>query len=370
MDMKRILQNFGLTDAEINVFLLLLQFGELTASEIAKKVGMNRTFTYDRLKKLGDMGLVGFIIKDNKKYFEAAEPSQLLAILQEKESQIKSILPKLEKLRVVSKEGPEVKVFSSKKGVRTALNLILKDNKLVHIQGSISEFQKRMDSYFAIWNSQRIKRKIKAKILSNGFVQMELAESTLLSEEKSSSTKFMFGNKVITVMWADTPVAILIESKEIAEDNIAFFNDIWNKEIKIYSGVDGLAKAFFELIEKKTKFHYGLGYSYALSQIYGKKLSDDWHVVRLKNKIVSQYISYDGKEDKNYFRGRMKKWQDFNIRFLDKITLGPTCVTISEHMIVTFIYTEKDLKVIVNKNKETIAAYKKHFESLWKKAKG
>ena len=58
MSKESVLQNFGLTDAEVKVYITLLQLGESTASEISKKTGANRTFTYDRLKKLGDMGLV------------------------------------------------------------------------------------------------------------------------------------------------------------------------------------------------------------------------------------------------------------------------------------------------------------------------
>ena len=60
MSKESVLQNFGLTAAEIKVYITLLQ-AEATASEIAKKTGTNRTFTYDRLKKLSDIGLVSLV---------------------------------------------------------------------------------------------------------------------------------------------------------------------------------------------------------------------------------------------------------------------------------------------------------------------
>lgn len=44
------------------------------------------------------------------------------------------------------------------------------------------------------------------------------------------------------------------------------------------------------------------------------------------------------------------------------------CVTFSENMVVTFIYTEKEFKIVINKNKEAISAYQKHFEKLWQKS--
>ena len=83
---EEVLQNFGLTEAEVRLYIELLKIGEATATKVAKQTNTNRTFTYDRLKKLLDSGLISYVIKDNKKYFKAAEPSQLLSLLKEKEA--------------------------------------------------------------------------------------------------------------------------------------------------------------------------------------------------------------------------------------------------------------------------------------------
>jgi len=371
MRSEDVLQKFGLTEAEVRIYLALLRFGETTASELAQKTNTNRSFTYDRLKKLSATGFVSHIIKDNKKYFKAADPSQLLSIIKEREKQVKAILPDLEKLKQPLAETHNVSVFSSRKGVQTALNLILKEGKQVYIHGSIKGFKEVMGTFYEIWNRRRIKENIKIKLLSNEEISLELAEVDVLSEyETAATTTFTFGNKVIVALWSEIPIAIFIESDQIAKDSISLFNNIWKKEIKIYSGVDGIIKAFFELISKKNSVYLGIGYSWALAQIYGVKLSDEeWHPLRLKRGIVGRLISYDDPKSVEYFRSREKRWKDFHIRFLDKDICGPVCVTLSDHMIATFIYTEGDFKVIVNKNKETIAAYRKHFENLWKKAK-
>ncbi len=338
MNKEQVLHYFGLTHAEATLYLTLLTTGEATASDLARKTNTNRTFAYDRIKKLLGTGLLSFVVKDHKKYFKAANPSQLLAILKEKEEQVNSILPELEKMMAPIRAGPDVKLFSSKNGVRTALNLILKDKHSVNIQGSVLRFQEVMESFFEIWNSRRVKEHISLRVLSNEEIKLELAQVDILpEEEKSSTTTFTFGNKVIIVLWADIPVAILIESEAIANNTRAFFNAIWDREIKIYSGVDGILKAFFELVEKKTKVHLGIGYSWVLAQVYGKRMSNEWHTTRLKNKIISQLISYDDPKSKQYFKNRMGEWKNFKIRFLDKDICGPACMTLSDHMIATFI---------------------------------
>ncbi len=371
MKKEDVLQKFGLTESEVRMYLTLLRLGESTASELSGKTNSNRTFTYDRLNKLLGSGLISYVVKDNRKYFKAADPNQLLSIIKEREEQIKEILPELEKLQKPVKWGPNVQIFTSKKGVRTALNLILKEKKQVYIHGSIKGFIEAMDSFYEIWNKIRVKEKVHIKLLSNDEVALNLAEVDVLPDyEKSSATTFTFGDKTIIALWSEIPIAIYIESDDIAKDNVAFFNNIWNREVRIYSGLDGLVKAFFELIEKEGSVFMGFGYSWALSQIYGVKLSDEqWHPLRLKRGIVGRLISYDDPKSVEYFMDRKKKWENFHIRFLDKDICGPACVTLSDHMIATFIYTEKNLKVIVSKNKEMISAYKKHFERLWEMAK-
>ena len=224
MQSEEILQNFGLTEAEVKLYIALLNLAEGTANQLADRTNTNRTFTYDRLKKLLDLGMASYVIKDSKKYFKPAEPSHLLAILKEREEQLKSILPDLERLKKPIKKGPKVELYSSKKGIRTALNLILKEKKEVLIHGSIAPFIEIMESYYDIWNQRRRKEKIMIKLLSNENISVPYSESELLGEDgKYNTTTFTFGNNTIIAIWADNPVAILIESEEIAKENSLFF---------------------------------------------------------------------------------------------------------------------------------------------------
>lgn len=369
MSKEAVLQEFGLTNVEIKVYITLLQFGEATASQIAKRTSKNRTFTYDRLKKLSDFGLVSSIIKDHKKYFIAAEPSQLISILKEREEKIQGILPELEKIRKPLPIGPEVEVYSSVKGVKTALNLMLSSKKMIYLYGTLNLFENAMPTYFRIWNKRRIKENIEMRILSNESIDLDLTESDLLSEEEKSVTStFTFGNKTLLVMWGDYPVAVLITSKEIAANNVAVFNTVWNREVKIYTGSKGIQKAFMELLED-TKEFIGFGYSKDLSNVYTVEFSDKWHIERIKKKISCRIIAFDEKTTREYYEPRINQKEDFHVHFLDKKLQGPACISLSDKMVATFVYTEKKFRVIVNKNKETVNVYKKYFDELWSTAK-
>ncbi|MAF35799.1 hypothetical protein CL622_01630 [archaeon] len=369
MGKEKVLQEFGLTNAEVKVYINLLEFGESTASEVSKRTGKNRTFTYDRLKKLSDFGLVSFIIKDYKKYFIAANPSQLLSILKEREERIQGILPELKKLKRPLILGPKVEVYSSSKGVKTALNLMLNSKDTIYLHGTLKCFQRKMPTHFRIWNQRRIKKKIHMRILSSENVTLTLAKSGLLSEEeKDVTSNFTFGSFTLLIMWGDYPVAVLIRSKEIAENNRAFFYTIWDREVKIYSGSKGIQKAFIELLEE-TKEFIGFGYSKDLSDVYTVEFSNGWHMERIKKKISCRIVAVEDKLTREYFKSRIKGKTKFSVRYLDQIIQGPACISLSDNMVVTFLYTEKKLRAILNRNKEAVAVYKKYFDQLWKQAK-
>ena len=354
--------------------------GQSTASEIALRNSLNRTFTYDRIDKLMKKGLVGSFIKDNKKYFKAADPNNLVAILREnqerivselekKRTQIKKLVPNLLKLKKPQEKTPNVELYSTKRGIKSVLNLILKDKKPLHIYGSIKKFQDIMKHYYEIWNKQRVKQKVKTKILTPDIMDVSDSEIDYLSEEhKTNTTTFTFGNKTAVVLWSAVPVAILTESKEVAESNIHFFDGLWNREVKVYTGVRGIQQAYWELIAGNVKEFRGYGYSKLLADIYTAKFSNAWHKERIKRGVDNKIISFDDKKSVQYFNPRVAKVKKFKVKYLAEELQGPVCVTLSDNMVVTFIYTEKEFKVVINKNKEIINAYRKHFERLWKKA--
>ncbi|MFH1591591.1 MAG: helix-turn-helix domain-containing protein [archaeon] len=369
MHPEEVLQAFGLTEAEVKLYLELLKTGEATAADLAKRTATNRTFTYDRLRKLLDAGLAGYVIKDNRKYFNPAEPSQLLSILKEKEEQVKAVLPDLERLKSPVIHGPKVELYSAHRGIRTALNKALKGSDEVLIHGSLQRFIDTMGSYVEIWNKRRKQEGIAVRILTSENVEIPDAEISLLTEEESANTTtFSFGNTVIITLWSDIPMAIHIESEAIAKENTIFFNSIWDREIKIYSGVEGIRRAWMELVSVPSTELVGYGFSWDLAQIYGRKFSEVWHKERTKNGIPTRLIAYDDKNSKKYFDVRMIEWKDFRLRFLSKDYCGPACVTASDTLIAQFLYTEKKMRIILSKNKEMIAVHKKHFETLWKRS--
>ena len=75
---KEILQEVGLNDKEAIIYFELLKEKIANASKLAKLTKINRTTVYLELENLTRKGLVSYVIKNSKRYYQAALPEKLL----------------------------------------------------------------------------------------------------------------------------------------------------------------------------------------------------------------------------------------------------------------------------------------------------
>lgn len=238
---KSSLKEIGLTDHEITVYLTLLQLDESLASKIAEKIRMNRTHTYDILESLISKGLVSYVIKNNRKYFKATHPNRLLESIKEKEKHlkqqeenIKQLIPKLLSLKQPAEEKTKVEIFNGKEGIKTIYNDILRKTKEYYVLGATGKIAEIMQFYFPHHEKERIKKRIKLKLLFNESARKkiiatkrEYAEIRFLPPEYSSPVPTtIYNNRVVTLVWTE-PLAIVVENKEVADTYREYFNLLW-----------------------------------------------------------------------------------------------------------------------------------------------
>ena len=91
MDVKP-LEELGLTNGEIKVYLALVKLGETTSGPIVDESGISVSKVYYVLDRLAKKGLVSHVVKNNVKHFSAATPDRLLDYLKEKEEKRMALL--------------------------------------------------------------------------------------------------------------------------------------------------------------------------------------------------------------------------------------------------------------------------------------
>lgn len=241
MDTK-VLENIGLTGNEAIIYLALLELGSTTAGPIIKKVGMHRATVYDNIDLLIDKGIVSFVIKANRKYFEAQDPDRLLEYLETKkveidakQAELRDVLPKLHMIRKLAHVEQEANIYKGKKGLKSIFEDILKQKKDMLVFGASGSFKDVFGPYFTNFSDRRARLKIPLKIIFSDKIRKEKREEELklasiryLSDTYTTpSTIYVYADRVATIIWSDEPMAFLMKSKKVADSYRTYFELMW-----------------------------------------------------------------------------------------------------------------------------------------------
>ncbi len=231
------LEQLGLTKNQSIVYLSLLKLGSSSAQNIIKESGLHRSRVYDSLERLEDLGLVSYVVKDFKKYFQAAKPEKLLNYVEEKREIVNQLLPELKKLEGMKKEDINASIYKGKEGIKTIHSEMLKEGKEVYVLGAKGMIFKELPYFIPNFERERIKKKIKFTLIYDKKEIKEFEKSTIkrkLFEGKSLPHGFesksvvnIFGNKVAIVLWKDYPSAFMIEHKDVADSFRKWFDFIY-----------------------------------------------------------------------------------------------------------------------------------------------
>lgn len=228
MEPEEALKEFGLSEKEVKVYIALLRLGTSSVNRIAEKSMLQRTTTYDILKSLTEKGLVSHVVKEKKRYFEAADPNKLLNMLKEKEGKIAEIIPGLELIRKSIKEKPSITLYEGRAGMKTILEDILKTKKDFMCYASKKDLAKFFKYYFPHFVDERVKLGIKAKLILDAEpIAKELTEFKIINKKFKTAT-WIYGNRIaILTLEENEPVGIIIENEEIANTQRIVFEVMW-----------------------------------------------------------------------------------------------------------------------------------------------
>jgi sugar-specific transcriptional regulator TrmB len=241
------LKELGLSQGEIDIYMLTLSLGSTTISNIAKHVTINRTNIYKLVSSLEKLGL-GIFNKGTKR-FTAASPSRVVELLKEKtqhteivESGLMSEMPNLLSMFKQSDLGLNIKIIEGQKQfLQTYIQVFEEAQDEIYFFGALKEFIESISTEFGFKRIQRRtekKVKIKALIPEDDVTFMksinmepnsekELRETRTLPKHTQFSTSYyVFANKVI-IWQTKTPMGLLIEDAYIVQMFKSTFEMLW-----------------------------------------------------------------------------------------------------------------------------------------------
>lgn len=239
------LQQIGLTQGEIKVYLALLRLGQTTAGPIVDEAGVTRSKIYDILERLKQKGLVGYIVKEATRYFSAAPPSNILSYLDEREQaihqekeEIKRIIPDLVMQYSRARHKNMAEIFVGIRGMQNAYQEIIasfEEKEPYYAFGAgKGEDTKKIQRFWSELHRERVKKRVKSYIIFN-----ELARGLFRSQEKSRfvEARYLMPSTITAVniykeytvigIFAKEPINFLMRSKEVADSFREYFRTLW-----------------------------------------------------------------------------------------------------------------------------------------------
>ncbi|MEK6905748.1 MAG: helix-turn-helix domain-containing protein [Nanoarchaeota archaeon] len=241
------LKKIGLTEGEIKIYDALLDLGESTRTELAKKSGVSPSKVYDVANRLLEKGIISSVKKNGVIHFSAADPEKLKDFLQHKEEEIKKekqlvdqLLPTLLAKYQQTEEETDIEVLYGWEGMKTAFDGIVKalgPGEFNYIFGASQGYgSKQADIFFSQYYQKKQKKGFGTKIIFNEDVK-ENEKRTAIFREKPNEMRFLlqdtfteinlYKNTVLLILLLKKPIVIKVKNKDAADSFKKFFDTMW-----------------------------------------------------------------------------------------------------------------------------------------------
>ncbi|MFZ2193868.1 MAG: helix-turn-helix domain-containing protein [Candidatus Moraniibacteriota bacterium] len=248
MKLDNILNLFNIRETEKEIFKICFESDGIGASEIAKKIGINRTSTYDFLDNLVKAGLIIESQKQGVKKFYVQKPEKIEELIKEKEGKVSVAKKSIEDLKNnfyqnKKRIAPKMQFYEGKEELRQMMkDLLLYQNITIYsfwpieniIQALGKDFYrefhvKRVASNIkikVIWPQKHTKQKEKHSFLegSENFKR----EIRILPEDIDFNLGYtIYSNNVRFMSSQKEGYGFIIESQEMADTMKKQFEIIW-----------------------------------------------------------------------------------------------------------------------------------------------
>lgn len=237
MKLNLILQKFGLTAKEASLYLAALELGSASVQKIAGKAGVVRSTGYEVLEVLRGKGLVTTFLKKRVRYYSAEDPNQVRQLAESRLDTLKDALPELNALAGKTRHRPSVRFYEGTEGMRTILKEILAEASELSAFGAAEDLFKEFSDFRTFFVKERVQRKIPIRVIHRDSPtareRQRLGPSELREVRIIPNTYpyhgiiYIWKNKIAMFSFQNNYVAIVTESRELADMQRALFNNLW-----------------------------------------------------------------------------------------------------------------------------------------------
>ncbi len=234
----KILEDLGLTNAEIKVYLALLRLGTSNATPILERTDIQSSVVFRALNSLIKKGLIHYNLEGRRKNYQATDPEQFFEFIDEKRKRFETILPELKKEQLHAKNTEKATVYKGLRGLKEVYR-IMRETKGKEYN-SFGGGKPCEDLLGADWwmnhHGKRVARKLPSRQIFDGTVKKAgQKQNTLpLTEIRFVDKKFeqlqetvIVGDKVAICVFTESPYAFLMHDNVVADGYRKQFEFMW-----------------------------------------------------------------------------------------------------------------------------------------------
>lgn len=240
------LKELGLSEGQISVYNAVLELGISTLNKIQEKTGIERRNIYDILNKLIEKGFITYTIEKGKKTFQCVHPNKIAEEIKNKQEALKELkaqIPQMASLFEIKKPEIRAEVFRGNEAMKALLEESLNYKTSYWIGGNSGVESTPLKNWFKHWMDRRVKKKHMMYDLVDYGTFLEGLRPKDIETHKKNYYKYyalpkqlrspmvvvIFGNKVAQILWRKKSFAFVLESKEIKESFMKYFNYFWKE---------------------------------------------------------------------------------------------------------------------------------------------
>lgn len=234
-----ILEDLGLSKAEIKTYLALFELGDSYAGPLIVKTGLQNSVVHRALNSLIEKGIISYILEGKRRSYMAADPENFHDFIEEKVEKFDRILPELKKKLAASKPESFAKVFRGKRGVKQMYFSMLNSGGSEYNTfggGSEVTFDVMGGLWWKSFHIKRISKKLRSRQVFDESIR-EFGEK--LGKKPYTSIRFLpgsyaqlqetviCGDHVGIAIFTENPYAVLIRDKAVADGYRKQFEALW-----------------------------------------------------------------------------------------------------------------------------------------------
>ncbi|MBW2990351.1 hypothetical protein KY348_01460 [Candidatus Woesearchaeota archaeon] len=244
------LKELSLSKGQINVYSAVLELGISTINKIQEKTGIERRNIYDILNKLIEKGLISYTIEKGKRTYQCTHPNSILDEIKRKEQslrELKNQIPQIKNLFELSKPEIRAETYRGTEAIKSLMNEMLEYKEMRWMGGTSFGGYKAAPKGLILWFDHWMKRRVEKKIIMRDLVDYGMwlkglkpgdikthkknyyKYCQLPKDLKSPMVIAIFGNKVAQVLWREQSFAFVLESEDIKESFMRYFNYFWKE---------------------------------------------------------------------------------------------------------------------------------------------